>query len=77
MRSKTVFQGNIVTIHKPATAIGFVMPNGPVPGGMQATAMSVDDVEHITGHDFFSSLPQQTEQTVESQCQFHKWASIK
>ncbi|WP_290453523.1 DNA/RNA non-specific endonuclease [uncultured Muribaculum sp.] len=61
----------------PPRAIGFVMPNGPVPGGMQATAMSVDDVEHITGHDFFSTLPQQTEQTVESQCQFHKWASIK
>lgn len=61
----------------PPRAIGFIMPNGNVPGGMQAAAMSVDDVERITGHDFFSSLPDNIENAVESQCQFHKWSTIK
>jgi len=33
----------------PPRAIGFVMPNGKVQGGMQQAAMSVDEVERITG----------------------------
>lgn len=74
---KRFFKVILSPYSNPPRAIGFIMPNGAVPGGMQTAAMSVDDVEQITGHDFFSTLPEQTEQTVESQCQFHKWSSIK
>lgn len=59
----------------PIRAIGFIMPNGKVPGGMQQAAVSVDEVEAITGHDFFSELPDDIENLIESQNQFHLWSS--
>lgn len=74
---KRFFKVILSPYSNPPRAIGFIMPNGNVPGGMQAAAMSVDEVERITGHDFFSALPDQIENTVESQCQFHKWSTIK
>lgn len=61
----------------PPRGIGFIMPNGAVPGGMQACAVSIDDVEAMTGHDFFSSLPDDVEDAVESQCRFNYWSTIK
>lgn len=61
----------------PPTAIGFIMPNGPVPGGMQTHAVSVDSVEAVTGHDFFSALPDQLEQQLEKQCNFPAWSRIR
>lgn len=57
--------------------IGFIMPNGKVTGGMQASAASIDEVERITGLDFFSSLPDEIENEVESQCRFHYWSTLK
>lgn len=61
----------------PPTAIGFIMPNGPVPGGMQKCAVSVDSVERLTGMDFFAALPDEVESRVESQCDFHRWSTGK
>lgn len=61
----------------PPRAIGFIMPNGPVPGGMQKCAVSVDSVESVTGIDFFSALPDNVEKEVESQCDFHRWSTGK
>lgn len=57
--------------------IGFIMPNTKVPGGMQAAAVSIDEVEQVTGYDFFSSLPDEIENDVESQCKFHYWSTLK
>lgn len=59
------------------TAIGFIMPNGPVPGGMMPHAVSVDSVEALTGHDFFSALPDDVEAAVEAQCDFNRWSRIR
>lgn len=61
----------------PPRAIGFLMNNGIVAGGMQAAAVSVDEVEQATGYDFFSTLPDSIEDEVESQCRFHYWSSLK
>lgn len=63
-------------IDKPC-AIGFIMPNGSVPGGMQAHAMTVDQVEEITGFDFFSELPDDIEQEIESKVNFTRWSQLK
>lgn len=60
----------------PPTAIGFIMPNGSVPGGMQACAVTVDEVEAATGHDFFSALPDEIENQVESQKNFNRWSRM-
>ncbi len=61
----------------PPRAIGFIMPNSRVAGGLQATAVSVDSVESVTGLDFFSALPDSIEQRIESQCNFHYWSTLK
>lgn len=57
----------------PPQAIAFVMPNHKVEGGAQATVTTVDQVEQITGYDFFSSLPDDVENSVESSSNFAKW----
>ena len=61
----------------PPRAIGFVMPNQYVQGGVQATAMSVDNVEAITGYDFFSALPDELEADVESSANYHIWQNTR
>ena len=60
----------------PPVAIGFIMPNGYVKGGMQTCAVSVDSVESLTGHNFFSALPDDIEKRVESECDFNRWSRI-
>ncbi|MDE5786515.1 MAG: hypothetical protein K2H98_08300, partial [Duncaniella sp.] len=57
--------------------IGFIMPNGKVPGGMQQAAVSIDEIERITGYDFFAALPDDIENKIESQCDFHYWSTLK
>lgn len=57
----------------PPRAIGFIMNNGPVPGGMQAAAVSVDEVEAVTGMDFFSALPDDIENKIEAETRFSPW----
>lgn len=61
----------------PPRAIGFIMPNSRVAGGLQAAAVSVDSVESVTGLDFFSALPDSVENMVESKCNFHYWSTLK
>jgi endonuclease G len=62
---------------KPMRGIGFVMNNGTVAGGIQKAATSIRQVEAITGHDFFSALPDSIENSVETQNDFHFWSTIK
>lgn len=59
----------------PPMGIGFIMNNGRVDGGLQKSAVSIDEVERITGHDFFSTLPDEVENRVESECNFNKWST--
>ena len=61
----------------PAKGIGFIIPNGKVKGGMQECAVPIDSVEAVTGHDFFASLPDEIENEVESQCNFHYWSTLR
>lgn len=58
-------------------AIGFIMTNGKIEGGLQAAAVSVDSVERITGLDFFAALPDSIENAIEKECRFHFWSTIK
>ncbi|MDE6485331.1 MAG: DNA/RNA non-specific endonuclease [Duncaniella sp.] len=57
--------------------IGFIMPNGKVPGGMQQAAVTIDEIERITGFDLFAALPDDIENEIESQCDFHYWSTLK
>lgn len=54
-------------------AIAFVYPNTHCPGNMQNYAQSIDYVESITGLDFFSTLPDDIEERIESNYSFRDW----
>ncbi len=74
---KRFFKAIIAPYSTPARGIGFIMPNGKVVGGMQACAVTIDEVERVTGHDFFASLPDDLENELESQCNFHQWSTMR
>ena len=71
------FKVIIAPYSTPARGIGFIMSNGKVEGGMQVCAVTIDEVERITGHDFFSSLPDELENDLESQCNFNQWSTLR
>jgi len=54
-------------------AIGFLFRNNVASGTPKSFAVSVDDLEKITGLDFFPSLPDNLEQKVEGSSDFSKW----
>lgn len=58
-------------------AIAFIIPNHPFQGGMQKCVHSIDEIEQITGYDFFASLPDDIENNVEAQHDFTYWSSKK
>lgn len=56
---------------KGAMVLGFLMPHfETITGGMQSTAVSVDEIEALTGHDFFHNLPDDIEKNLEKQVNF-------
>lgn len=58
-------------------AIGFIMPNAKVQGGAATTAVTVDEVEALTGYDFFSALPDSLENEIESHVNFTRWSRLR
>ena len=54
-------------------AIGFVMNNSTSKQNMNASAKTVDEVENITGMDFFPNLPDKIENKVESEYSIKNW----
>lgn len=53
--------------------IAFVYPHMNCPGNMQDYATTIDEVEKITGFDFFPTLPDEIEDMVESSYSFKEW----
>ncbi|MDE6548730.1 MAG: DNA/RNA non-specific endonuclease [Muribaculaceae bacterium] len=53
--------------------IAFVYPHMKCPGNMQDYATTIDEVEKITGFDFFSELPDEIEEKVEATYSFADW----
>ena len=54
-------------------AIGFIFPNEDCKGRIWQYAYSVDEVERITGHDFFYNLPDDIEDKIEADDTFNFW----
>lgn len=57
----------------PPMGLAFIMPNAKVEGGAQAAVASIDQVEAITGFDFFAALPDDVENQVETESSLRKW----
>ena len=54
-------------------ALGFIYPNDGTPHPMEHYVMAVDEVERVTGIDFFAQLPDNIERTVEATADLRKW----
>ena len=54
-------------------AIGFIYKNSAGNRTLDAYVNSVDQVERITGYDFFSSLPDNIENAIEKECNMKDW----
>lgn len=58
---------------RPLRVIAFVYPNGPAGGSLERYATSVDEVEQLTGLNFFAALPHDLEQYVEARTSLSPW----
>lgn len=58
---------------KTTKAIGFIYPNAAANRDMRFYAVSVDEVERITGIDFFYQLDDASEKRVEAECKPAAW----
>ncbi|MDW3652375.1 MAG: DNA/RNA non-specific endonuclease [Bacteroidia bacterium] len=54
-------------------AIGFLMPNKEIDKPIETMAVPIDQIEKITGLDFFASLPDNLESTLEAQDRAKDW----
>ena len=57
----------------PMRAIAFIYPNGRSGGRLRQYAVSVDEVEHKTGLDFFLYLPAQDQHRLENPVNLDAW----
>lgn len=57
----------------PPKAIGFIYKNTSGNKPLDAYVNSVDQVERLTGIDFFPDLPDSVEQKVEAECEINDW----
>ena len=55
------------------TSIGFVMPNAPGNRPLMTYMLSVDEVEQLTGIDFFYNLPDSVENIIEADYTISDW----
>ena len=58
---------------EPVKMIGFVVPNRATKRSLRFFAVAVDDVEQLTGLDFFSNLDDEIEDKLESDRNFDPW----
>lgn len=63
----------VLRIGKKPAALGFVYPNEGTHHPMDYYVKSVDEVEEITGLDFFYNLPDDIEESVESTSNLNIW----
>ncbi len=67
----------LATYASPMRAIAFIYPNGSSKGSISKYAVSVDEVERLTGIDFFSALDDDEETEVESRFNILQWETSK
>lgn len=70
---KAFFKVVLSPYSKHPSAIGFIMPNEKGNNPLRSYAKSVDEVEDVTGFDFFSSLPDDLEGDVEARYDLSNW----
>lgn len=64
----------VLAVGRHAKAIGFVCPNVSGNKPIRSYAKTVDEVEHMTGIDFFPALPDDLEEKVEAAYDWDDWS---
>ena len=54
-------------------AIGFILPNEKSKNPLQSFAVSINEVEEVSGIDFFYNLPDNLEEAIESELEVGRW----
>ena len=60
---------------RPVRVIAFIYPNGHSSGRLRQYAVSVDEVERLTGLDFFPTLPPDEQHRLESTVHLDAWTN--
>lgn len=63
----------VLRLGKSPQALGFIYPNRSCSGGKSAYVLSVDEVEKVTGMNFFSALDDKVEDNVERRSNLQLW----
>lgn len=58
---------------KPMRAIAFLFDNQRAVAPLPSYVVTVDSIEHLTGMNFFSTLPDSIENKIEAQSDFSRW----
>lgn len=70
------FKVVLLPFTEPPLAVGFIVPNSPTDQSIESMSMSVDQVEEITGFDFFSALPDDIENDIERKNSYRAIANL-
>ena len=70
---KRFFKVVMAPCTRPRRAIAFIYDNGACNDRLKRYAVSVDDVERLTGIDFFTALPSQEQEHIESARNLQVW----
>lgn len=63
----------IFDLTPPCKMIGFIVPNETTKRRVPSFVVSVDDIEKLTGNDFFNNLPKKDEAIFEAQKDINLW----
>ena len=63
----------ILDLMPPMKMIGFIVPNQTSKRRIASFAVSVNEVERITGYDFFSQLDDELENSLEANIDIFTW----
>ncbi len=72
----THFYKIIYDLTPPQKMIGFVLPNKKSEEPIRTFAVSVDEIERLTGLDFFSKVPQPQQKELEKSCSPAEWHGL-
>lgn len=71
---ESFFKAVLCTSCQPPRAIGFLFANRAGNRPLEKYVTTVDQLEELTGIDFFASLPDDVEQVVESAADLSQWS---
>ena len=58
---------------KPMRAIGFLFNNEQATDPLHSYVVTIDSIERLTHMDFFATLPDEIENKIEAEANYHQW----